>query len=573
MQTYEVTLPGESKPVRIEAEPAEVFQQVDRMMEGRQGVPTVKPITNPTPAQPATPSPIVPVGAVPVTGNGPAAAPAVRAMAAAVVATPLPSAQPDADPIAPVTTNPLPASAMMDDSDDRNRVHAEGRDRSTADLLAAQAAGFTPGVPGYDRGTLVNGWGVQNARKSRQEHDNLPDLLPDLASFTAQVRGENRRDVEAPIKTLAMREDGTLCNPHDEKWNPEPGALSQLATRLGVPFPRFLAELWPSQRANVWNQLVATAIDHPASTCPKEHPLRSRLDGEKTIRARLRDGRDGKPSMYALVSPKYASCDVDKIADALAEGLGDLEGAKSEITYDGERAEFNIHFHSDVQPEKYVAGEFFKAGINVKANDGGGGGIVISSTFLQNLCRNLIILDRGIFQIANLRHIGEDEVLAARFAKAVSEARGKIDHFLRAWGYATDETVATPAPGGDLRPEGLRLLDNLADDTLSETELLSGVFLGLGKEGRVSVGRDDLAGLLAAHEKDTSSARQLVPVTRASVVNAITRYAHEDVGRHNATKQSELERQAGALLVGSRGRAPVALPFLPPPATRERATA
>ena len=54
-------------------------------------------------------------------------------------------------------------------------------------------------------------------------------------------------------------------------------------------------------------------------------------------------------------------------------------------------------------------------------------------------------------------------------------------------------------------------------------------------------------------------------MTRASVINAITRHAHETVGRTDPLRQMELEREAGALLVSARGSTPAPLPFWPPP--------
>jgi hypothetical protein len=106
----------------------------------------------------------------------------------------------------------------------------------------------------------------------------------------------------------------------------------------------------------------------------------------------------------------------------------------------------------------------------------------------------------------------------------------------------------------------------MPDRPFSETELLTGIFQGIGKSGAVSINRNDWPGLLAAHTKDQSGAVEVAPVTRASVINAITRHAHETVGRTDPLRQMELEREAGALLVSARGNAnPQPLPFWPPP--------
>jgi hypothetical protein len=267
-----------------------------------------------------------------------------------------------------------------------------------------------------------------------------------------------------------------------------------------------------------------------------------------------------------VLSDRYATFDVDAIALALAAGLAKYPEARCEITYDGRGAQFDVLFHSNVEPEKYVCGEFFKIGYRVRTSDAGGGSIKVSLLCYQNLCLNLIVIDVSTFVLANLRHIGSPEALASKFRDAVRVGEQKIGHFLRAWNFATDDALADDAQGGRLIvSDRVRLLDELpTGETFTEAELLAGVFTGLGKSDLVSIGRDDIPGLIAAHALDTSSARELVPVTRASIVNAVTRYAHETVGRLDPRKQSELESQAGALLIGSRGGNPAPLPFMPP---------
>jgi len=447
-------------------------------------------------------------------------------------------------------------------------VNAEGVQRSTLDLLAAQAAGLTPARTLYDRGMPVIGLGVQNARASQRAWEAQPRLHAAVDQFVSHVKAEGRHDVMIGLEHLAMYRDGQLTGTDGAKWQTEPEALVQLATRLGVPQPGFLASAWPELRAMIWNQLIATATNHDKSTCPKEHALRKALDSLQTIRARLRKAEGGGgDAVWAVLSDRYATFDVDAIALALAAGLAKYPEARCEITYDGRGAQFDVLFHSNVEPEKYVCGEFFKVGYRVRTSDAGGGSVTVSLLCYQNLCLNLIVIDVATFTLARLRHIGSPEALASKFRDAVRVGESKIGHFLRAWNFATDDALADDAQGGRLivASDRVRLLDELpTGDTFTEAELLAGVFAGLGKSDLVSIGRDDIPGLIAAHALDTSSARELVPVTRASVVNAITRYAHETVGRLDPRKQSELESQAGALLIGSRGGNPAPLPFMPP---------
>lgn len=446
----------------------------------------------------------------------------------------------------------------------RNGVSVEGAARSTTDLLAAQAAGFAPARPLYDRGTPVIALGVENARASHRTWEKQPRLQEAVAKFCEHVKAENRRDELIGIDQLMMFADGTLTGARDERWLIEPEAMAQLASRLGVPSAGYLVNVWPQLRSLNWNQLVATAVKHEKSTCPKEHELYGTLDSLQTVRARMRDA-EGKPSVWAVVSDSYATFDVDQIARALALGLAKYPEARCEVTYDGRGAQFDVLFHSDVQPEKYVAGEFFKVGYRVRTSDAGGGSIKVSVLLWQNLCLNLLCIDVASFVLANLRHIGDSHKLAAKFRDAVKAGEQRIGHFLRAWNFATDDSLANDAHGRLVVSDRVRLLDEMpSGDTFTEAELLAGVFAGLGKADLVSIGKDDITGLVAAHALDTSSARAVVPVTRASVVNAITRYAHETVGRIDPRKQAMLESEAGALLIGGRGGEPAALPFMPP---------
>lgn len=451
-------------------------------------------------------------------------------------------------------------------------VDQEGAERSTVDLIAAQAAGFAPARPYFDRGTAVIGLGVENARASARDHDAKPRVGDAVSEFCDHIASENRTDVVVPITGLGMRADGTLTGQGGKTWTIEPQALPQLASRLGVEQPGYLSGVWPELRASNWNQHIATAIRHDRSTCQPDHPAYRRL-GERAdtrVMCRLRDDAKGNPSMWAALSERYATFDVDQIARALEIGMRGQPDARCEITYDGTGATMDVLFHSDVQPERYVAGEFFKAGIRVRTSDSGGGSIAIGLLLWQNLCLNLIMIDVAKYELARLRHIGDSDKLAAKFRQAIGDGNAQLGHFLKAWGYAADEALCDVTSTG-VKPEHLRLLDELGTDTISESELLTGIFTGLGKTGAVSIGKNDLPGLLAAHARDNSGAVQVAPVTRASVVNAVTRYAHESIGRVNPTRQGDLEREAGALLVSGRGGNPTRLPFMPPAPVRARA--
>lgn len=522
MSKYEITIPGKAA-ITFEGTHEEAWKYVCDRMNGVDGIPGVKLIAD---------------------GNGHTPAPEATAIVTPASEPPTTSAEP----------------TIVDG------INVEGRERSALDLLAAQAAGLAPARPFYDRGTPVVALGVQNARASARDHNAKRTVPEEVAAFLANVATENRREVNVPLTSLAMRPDGTLTGPEGAQWTVEAPALTQLANRMGIEAPGYLLGVWPELRARNWNQWLATATNHEKSTCPIDHPARVRVADakDKGILARLRDNADGSPALWAALSQKYGQYDVNEIAEALRLGMSGYTDARCEIEYDGRNAQMDVLFHSNVQPTHYVAGEFFKAGIRVKTSDAGGGSISIGLLVWQNLCLNLILIDVADFSLDKIRHIGNPEKLAARFKDAVGRGEEKLGHFLKAWGYACEEKLASVAGGGLYKPEAVRLLDEMDTDTVTEADLLSGLFLGLGKQGALSVGKDDLPGLVLAHALDKSGARELAPITRASIVNAVTRYAHETVGRVSPLKQQTLEAEAGALLVNGRGGNPLPLPFMPP---------
>jgi len=456
------------------------------------------------------------------------------------------------EPVSPPVTHREAVSAGVD---------AEGAARSTTDLLALQASGFAPARPYFDRGTPVIGMGVDNARASAREHEAKPRVGEAVQAFVDHVASENRRDVVYPLSRLLMRSTGQLSGDNPAGWTVEPQALPQLASRLGIEQPSFLNHVWPDLRAQVWNQHIATAVRHPKSTCPETHPAYGRLGAraDNQVMCRLRDDTNGDPSLWAALSERYTPFDVDRIAQALEIGMRGQPDARCEIQYDGTGATFDVLFHSDVEPARYVAGEFFKVGLRVRTSDSGGGSVNIGLLAYQNLCLNLICIDVGEYQLDRLRHMGDVDKLADRFRKAIETGNSKLSHFLRAWGYATDAALCESTSDGYRPTEALRLLDEMETETISEADLLTGIFTGLAKSKQVNLGKRDLPGLVAAHARDTSGAVQVAPVTRASIVNAITRHAHEHVGRTDPQRQAELEREAGALIAK-----PLALPFMPP---------
>lgn len=426
-----------------------------------------------------------------------------------------------------------------------------GEARSLVDFDAAVASGFAPEQPIFRRGTRVNELGVENARISRSEHDAKPSVAEACQKFETLIREENREDIIVRTAELRMSKDGRIVLPNGERHVITPNAFSSLVAvhHSGIGGAGYLSKCWPQLRATNVNNWLARKLYEETKT-RNALPDEEVSDWEpEQLALRLRKNRNAANAkeVFACVSRSYTPFDVDKIAEALA--LAMPQDAKCEVTYDGERASFDVAFHSDVRPEHYVAGEFFKAGIRIRTDDTGGGSVWINSTVWQNLCLNLIVIDEASREIARIRHVGSINEIAEKFRRSLALAKESLAHFLKAWGYATSEQTEVVAIEEEEVPTKM-------------SDLLPGIFRALDERELVPLRHRETAipKLLEMVAKDTSYAGQRTnnedrEGLRASVTNAITRYAHEV--NDDPWYEDELERAAGRLVFS---RAP--LPFL-----------
>jgi len=447
--------------------------------------------------------------------------PSVRALVQVIAPALAPSA-PKIDSLTPTGVPTSHADAKMSIS---------GQMRSEADLIAAKAAGFAPAQPHFARGTQVIQLGVDNFIRSRQEHEVKPLVRAACEEFRTRVAGEDRRDAVVALNKLKMRNSGEVEDTSTRRVAPmTTRAFRGLCSRLGIQGVQYLTDsCWPELRALNVNEHITLAGD-------KQAVLRVR----NAESARM--GRE----IFAVVSEKYTPFDVDSIAEAIQ--LAAPGDARMSIDYDGDKAKFEIIFHTDIAPEQAVAGEFFKAGVVIETGDTGGHGIRGSSVIWQNLCLNLICIDRASQPAFNLRHVGSVRELAHEFRKGFAKALSKIDYFQKAWGYAHEDNVTQSAKAQGAEGESERILRELFLCSL-ERDLVPVV-------GRKEKAADDL---MKMWSRDTSAAGG--QFTRASVVNAFTRYAHEV--NQDPWMEHEIQKAAGALLYGVGNKAPAPLPWAP----------
>ena len=173
----------------------------------------------------------------------------------------------------------------------------------------------------------------------------------------------------------------------------------------------------------------------------------------------------------------------------------------------------------------------------------------------RNLCLNLIILDKAIGVDIRIKHTGSVEALAKRFQEAFAKALGSVEPFRKSWNWAVQE-----------RDEKLvERVQGTTSEEISElpaTAVLPGLFNGILERDLVPVkGRraDVVPKLLEMHAQD--EAADEYGVSRASIVNAFTRYAH--VVENDPFLADEIRSGAGSLLSSKAGRQPAPLPYLP----------
>lgn len=422
-------------------------------------------------------------------------------------------------------------------------VSTEGKVRSMLNLQAAEASGFAPRAPIYERGRLVNSIGVANARRSRMEHDAKPFVTAYCEDFHARIKSEERRDILVPAHTLRMTGKGQLGVPRPKEvpvgvehikqvWALTEPALQAISTRLGLKGSAYLQQCWPALRQynfNEWLKRIHLAHD--------EACVQARLENEsepepQELALRLRKCLSGGEEVYGVVTEKYTAFDVDLIAKAIQEATP--KDARGTVTYDGYKARFEIMFHSNVQPEKYTAGEFFKCGVTIRTDDTGGGSITGNAVIWQNLCLNLIIIDQAKQDLFRIRHMGDLEKLIARFREGFAQALSKLDHFTKAWGYAVEDDVVAAARAVD------------SEVPMKVSEAMPGLFNGILERELVPVrGRreENVKSLMKMWEEDTSAA---AGPTRAAVANAFTRFAH--MVNQDPWAEDEIQRAAGPLI-------------------------
>lgn len=419
-------------------------------------------------------------------------------------------------------------------------VSRSGRDRALADEAALRVSGFAPRAPIYDIGTVVNRLGVENLTRSRRDFEEMPAADVVAANLHDVVAAELRDDVSVEATRLALDPDsGRLLyrasTRRIEVWDVTERAFRNMASSLTPGGGGYLVRCPVPVRAQNMDHWFAAATraeilrgpdGELIGTHPDGTPLTREVPRELALRTRMRADRQGR-EVFGVVSSRYRPYDAHEVVAALAAGIGSSD-ARVEVLYDASTTalQADMLWHTDVDAGAAVAGEVFKVGVRVRSADDGTGAIRFSAMFWRNLCRNLIVVDVGRVQVASVRHVGD---VPEAVRDALEHAQGRVSHFVDAWARVSVGSV----------------LDEFGDYGITDVR---GVLDRLVTRKAVTVpglAPDTLISRL--YESWTREPGY----SRASIINAVTRVAHEGAWTDWETADS-LERQAGQLLTRTR---------------------
>lgn len=450
------------------------------------------------------------------------------------------------------------------------------------DDAAAQAAGFNLKAPVYEIGTAVVDAGIENALKSRREFEAMASVEDTFNSVLKHIEAEKREDVFFSMNKLAMTSSGHVgYSDNSGKWFvPTEQSFRHLTDLNG--FGSGARYLWdncsPYLRAvNVNNQLNGRtanrakafneAVDKKNRAEAYERSL-LHLSEDATqeamfsrfgvttsskvvippddiiLRGRTRKSRLESVThreLFAVTSSTYTPIDFSDIADIVLQAVHGDARATYDYFYDKAAGLIDIVFHSDIKAHNYSAGEIFKAFIRIKFDDARQGSVKITSGLWRNLCLNLIILDVSEIECGRVIHTGSSASRVLAIKTAVDKALESVDHFVTKWDLAS-KAITNPREIGKNSVRG-KNHDVKSFNDCTTAEKVAGLVNGYIKANALpTMSRATINGITDAYFRDAITSGPAI--SKAGIVNAITRYANDDMDRWSA---DALERAAGGL--------------------------
>jgi len=385
-------------------------------------------------------------------------------------------------------------------------------ERAQRQAAVAEQAGFALADPLYALGTPVIPVGVENARLARQEFDDMPSAEEALENLRDKVKAEKRRDISKTAGSLRIcKKTGRLRFGRREALLTKTGFGQLFSLLPGAPSHAgtYLADVPPDRRAREARFIFSANAD-------------------KEVVLRLRNPEGSKlPQVYSVVTPTYTDIGPSLLSEQLLRLVkkeNRLAETKGDIVYGGTWTNIRLVTHTTVEPEKFVAGEVFRAAVMFKLSDDKRSSVLAFAEAMRNLCLNLILVDTARQGLMRRRHVGDISRISDEIYAATLAGLEKIQPFMDMW--STGRGIAI-----EDRTEAVEIL------TGSREESKSGAFISLPHVEPVAMA----SALTDAWDKEPES-------NLTGLANAMTRASHEAAWPSPVLAAEILQHQAGQLL-------------------------
>jgi hypothetical protein len=369
-----------------------------------------------------------------------------------------------------------------------NPIIPEAATRNERVKVVAREQGFALAPDIFASGTAL--YESNQFSRKREEIAKRTDAPLALENFRERIRKEHREDHDVTVKSLRMLPTGYISTDAGLIL-PESDAFKRLATFTLPPgASSFLPACEPALRATNANAFWQEGgYDNTLGA--------AMIDKEARVKLRVRNGGADR-KLWAVTSPTYGRFDVDQVAALLAESL--KAEAKAEVTYDGYRAVFDLSWVTPIEDPRLVGtGELFHAGVRISTADDASERLRVWALIERGLCRNFGIIDKSEQDVGSRIHRG-NQFNKESIETLIQEAHAKIAPFVDAWIEAAKD----------------KIFDGDEDARVKLQRFVDRGHLKIAGVDKQSV----FNRVYSAWQKEPG-------YTRTSLVNALTRAAHE----------------------------------------------
>lgn len=456
-----------------------------------------------------------------------------------------PEPEPEVVKPEPVKAKPVPAPAPVvaataaDKQQDDGAVNEAAAARIAAQHEAIRKAGLAVGELWYPPGTPLYAYSKETAARMVREADSLPKASVALPALVARVASENRRDVTiADVTQIKMDATGAFIIPGEPvACRPTKRGIQSVQADLGIS----VVDSLQAARARFRDPSLAVAgiAANWNAWTDNVQAERSEKDKPKARLARIRNV-DNEPVLYALVSDGYANeihtGDVALHVWEMLQSLG-MDPATA-LQYSGDKIQIDLVLPTPVDPGELHVGDCWKIQIRVRSDDTGQGSLRVSTGLFFARCRNFSVSMTEQSEM-NKKHTGDSAMLARLLREAIGSAHTKVQPLIAAWNASVSDNLLDALPASS-PARGMSLEEALPGWTRALLATPEMVAVLPRKNGETA------KAIVNAWKQDTGpGSLHDGKATRAGLVNAFTRFAHESA---DPWAQDTIERIASSYL-------------------------